>query len=111
LANGTIQLFGPRRNQVDVFGLLELSIEHLGRCGWMLTDWDRWSMSKRLVPIVQSLKRRREPDLSAVDGLFDQLAMFQERYDIEDLESAMHCLLAARAYIARSDTDIRESEA
>jgi hypothetical protein len=77
----------------------------------MLADWDRWSMSKRLVPLVRSLKQRRIPELSAVDDLFDQLAVFQERYDLEELDSAMHCLLAARASIARLDREARENGA
>ena len=111
MASGIIRLYGPHRSVVDAIELLQLSLEHLSQCGWMLTDWDRWSMSKRLVPIVRSLKQRRVPDLSAVDTLFDQLAIFQERYDVEELERAMHCLLTARAYIARLDRDARESEA
>jgi hypothetical protein len=110
LAGKTLDLYGPPRSVAEVIGLLELSIDHLGECGWMLADWDRWSMSKKLVPILRSLKQRRAPDVRDVDRLFDQLAAFQERYDAEALDSAMHCLLAARASMTRFRRDAQERE-
>jgi predicted TPR repeat methyltransferase len=110
LAPGLIQLAGWRRQTIDALGYIELSVEFLSECGWQLSDWDRWLVSHRLVPVVRSLKQRRPPDVRVLDALFDQLAMVYERYDLEDLEAAMRHLLAARALI-EPQRPAREEEA
>lgn len=102
VTSSTVGTWQTDRNATEVVDLITLSVGFLGQCGWMLSEWDRWVLSRRLLPLVRALKQRHPPGLRDVDALFDQLAMFQERYDAEELDRSMHCLLAARARLVEA---------
>lgn len=102
MTGGTVGGRTPVRRTTDALSLVELSIGFLGRCGWMFTEWERWVVSRQLLPLVRALKQHQPLDPVQVDALYDQLAAFQDRYDLEDLDRAMYCLLAARLCLPKA---------